>query len=152
MAWTRFRVFGLIPVARQGGDADRARAAFGRYVAESVFWTPAAVVPGPGLAWQALGPDSARVTVTRGGLTQAVDMTVGPDGRPPVVHFMRWSNANPAKKYRLQPFGGQLADFRLVQGFRIPFDVQAGNQFDTDAYFAFFRAKLRAVRFAMAGA
>lgn len=47
--WTHFRLFGLIPVARLGSDANHARAAFGRYVAEALFWTPAALLPGPGI-------------------------------------------------------------------------------------------------------
>lgn len=37
--WTHFRILGLIPVARLGGNANHARAAFGRYVAEALFWT-----------------------------------------------------------------------------------------------------------------
>ena len=36
-SWTRFRIFGLIPVARLGRDPDHARSAFGRYVAEAAF-------------------------------------------------------------------------------------------------------------------
>ena len=146
-SWTRFRILGLLPVARMGGDADHARAAFGRYIAEAVFWTPAALLPGPGITWEGLDPDTARVTVTRGGLSQAVDVQVDAEGRPVAVRFMRWSNANPEKRYQLQPFGGNLSDFREVQGFRIPFAVDAGNQFGTDAYFAFFKARLRAVHY-----
>ncbi len=146
-SWTRFRVFGLFPVARLGGNADHARAAFGRYIAEAVFWTPAALLPGPGVTWEALGPDTARVTVTRGALSQAVDVEVAPDGRPTVVQLLRWSDANPERRYRLQPFGGVLSDFREVAGFRIPFTVEAGSMFGTEAYFPFFRARLKSVRF-----
>ena len=145
--WTRFRIFGLIPVARLGGGRDHTRAAFGRYVAEAVFWTPAALLPGPGVTWEAPGPDTARVTVTRGPLSQAVDIEVAPDGRPITVHFQRWSDANPERRYRLQPFGGVLSDFRDVQGFRVPFAVEAGSMFGTEAYFPFFRARIAEVRF-----
>lgn len=149
--WTRFRILCLIPVARMGGDTNHARAAYGRYVAEAVFWTPAALLPGPSVAWEALGQDTARVTVTHNELSQAVDMKVDAEGRLVVVHFMRWTNANPEKKHRLQPFGGHLSDFREVQGFRIPFNVEAGNMFGTDEYFAFFKAKVTAVRFPAPG-
>lgn len=145
--WTRFRMLGLIPVARMGGGTDHARAAYGRCVAEAVFWTPAALLPGPGVSWATLGRDSARVTVTHNRLSQAVDVQVDADGRPLAVHFMRWSDANPEKTYRLQPFGGQLSDFRLVQGFRIPFGVEAANLFGTEAQFVFFKARVTAVRF-----
>lgn len=149
--WTRFRILCLIPVARMGGDTNHARAAYGRYVAEAVFWTPAALLPGPSVAWEALDQDTARVTVTHNELSQAVDMKVDAEGRLVVVHFMRWTNANPEKKHRLQPFGGHLSDFREVQGFRIPFNVEAGNMFGTDEYFAFFKAKVTAVRFPAPG-
>lgn len=150
-SWTRFRVLGVIPVARMGGDTNHARAAYGRYVAEAVFWTPAALLPGPGVVWEALDQDTARVTVTHNELSQAVDIKVDAEGRPVVVYFMRWTNANPEKKHRLQPFGGHLSDFREVQGFRIPFNVEAGNMFGTDEYFAFFKAKVTAVRFPAPG-
>lgn len=145
--WTRFRVLGLLPVARLGGDADHARAAFGRYVAEAVFWTPAALLPGPGVHWEATGPDTARVIVRQGALSQAVDVRVAPDGCPTEVWFQRWSNANPERRYRLQPFGGHLSDFRAVAGFRLPHRVEAGNFWGTAEYFPFYRAEVRAIRF-----
>ena len=145
--WTRFRIFGLVPVARLGGARDHTRAAFGRYVAEAVFWTPAALLPRPGVNWEALGEDAARVTVSAGGLSQAVDVRLDAEGRPLVVEFQRWSDANPERRYRLQPFGGVLSDFREVQGFRVPFSVEAGSMFGTEAYFPFFRARLKSVRF-----
>jgi hypothetical protein len=145
--WTRFRIFGLIPVARAGGDADHARSAFGRYVAEAVFWTPAALLPGPAVTWAPLDADRARVTIRHGGMEQAVDVTVDAQGRPVQVLFQRWSNANPEKRHRMQPFGGVMSEFREVAGYRLPFRVEAGNMFGTDAYFPFFRAEITAIRF-----
>ncbi|NKX45693.1 DUF6544 family protein [Roseicyclus persicicus] len=145
--WTRFRILGLIPVARLGGDPDHTRSAFGRYVAEAVFWTPAALLPGPGVDWAPVDADTARVTVTHAGLSQAVDVTVDAEGRPLRVTFQRWSDANPDRVHRLQPFGGILSDFREVEGYRLPFRVEAGNMFGTDAYFPFFRAEITAIRF-----
>lgn len=145
--WTRFRIFGLIPVARIGADSNHTRAAYGRYVAEAVFWTPAALLPGPGVDWQGVDGDTARVTLTHGELSQAVDVRVDAEGRPHTVSFMRWSNANPDKTYRLQPFGGTLSDFRPVQGYRLPFRVEAGNMFGTDQYFVFYKARVRAIGF-----
>lgn len=148
--WTRFRIFGGVPVARRGGDADHARAAFGRGVAEAVFWTPAAVLPGPGVGWAAVDDATARVTITQGRLAQAVDVTVDGDGRPTQVVFWRWSDANPKKTYQWQPFGGFLSDFRQVQGFRIPFHVEAGNMFGTQDYFPFYITDLTGIRYPIA--
>lgn len=145
--WTRFRIFGLIPVARQGGGLDHARSSFGRYVAEAVFWTPAALLPGPDVNWEVVDIDTARVTVQSGELVQSVDVTVDPEGRPVVVSFQRWSNANFEKVYRLQSFGGSLSDFRDIEGFRLPHKVEAGNMFGTEDYFPFFLVEVTAIRF-----
>ncbi|MCW8987040.1 MAG: hypothetical protein OQK75_05140, partial [Gammaproteobacteria bacterium] len=108
---------------------------------------PAALLPGPGVAWEHVDENTARVTVSHGELSQSVDMTVNREGQLLKVTFMRWSNANPDKKYQLQPFGGILSDFRIVQGYRLPFRVEAGNMFGTESYFAFFKAEVVAIRF-----
>lgn len=150
--WTRFRILGLIPVARLGGNADHVRSAFGRYVAEAAFWTPAALLPGPGVTWEVAGSDTARVTLRHGGLAQAVDIAVDAAGCPVTVSFQRWSDANPENRHRLQPFGGVLSDFREVEGFRLPFRVEAGNMFGTGDYFPFYLAEVGEIRFPGAGA
>src|SRR5690606_38960767 len=123
---------------RMGGDPNHARSAFGRMVAEAVFWTPAALLPGPGIRWEHVDDDVARVTVEHRGLSQSVDVTVASDGRPLEVRFERWSNANPDKVHRRQPFGGYLSAFREFDGFRLPTRVEAGNFFGTEQYFPFF--------------
>ena len=58
-----------------------------------------------------------------------------------------WQLAMTNRQHRLQPFGGYLSDFREVQGYRLPFRVEAGNMFGTEDYFPFFRAEVRAIRF-----
>ena len=146
-SWTRFWTMGVIPVARMGGNADHARSAFGRYIAEAVFWTPAALLPGPGIDWEPVDATTARVIVTHGGLKQAVELTIDAAGSPRIVKFHRWSNANPEKVYRLQPFGGYLSEFRTFAGFTLPTHVEAGNYFATDEYFPFFIADVSEVQF-----
>lgn len=144
--WTRFRIFGLIPVARAGNDPDHARSAIGRYVSEAVIWSPAAVLPGPGVTWTEVDDNTARVTVRRAELSQAVDVTVDAEGRPKIISLERWTNANPEKTYRLQPFGAVVSDFREVGGYRLPFHAEAGNMFGTDDYFPFFIADVTEIR------
>ncbi len=146
-AWTRFRIFGLIPVARLGGDPDHTRSAFGRYVGEATIWSPAALLPRAGVSWSQVDRDTARVTVQQGGLEQAVDITVDAQGQPLRAVFQRWSNANPDKVHRLQPFGAVLSDYREVAGYRLPFRVEAGNLYGTEDYFPFFLADVTAIRF-----
>jgi hypothetical protein len=75
-----------------------------------------------------------------------VDIRVDSSGKPLWVSIQRWSNANPDKVFRLQPFGGELSDFRTVAGYRIPFKVEGGNFFGTAEYFAFYRARIIGVQ------
>lgn len=145
--WTRFWLAGLLPVARAGGDRDHARSAFGRAVSEAVFWTPAAVLPGPGVTWEAIDDTRAQVTVTMGDLEQMVEISVDAEGKLVQVEFPRWTNANPDKEFRVQPFGGYLSEFRMFQGYRLPTHVEAGNDFGTEAYFPFFVAEVSDIRF-----
>ena len=146
-SWSRFWLLGMLPVARAGNNEDHSRASFGRYVAEAVFWTPAVLLPGEGIQWEPVNESTARVTVMHMGMAQAVDVTVDADGRPAKVVFQRWSDANPAKKFQLQPFGGYLSDYKEFGGFRLPTRVEAGNSFETDDYFPFFKATVTSVRF-----
>lgn len=114
-SWTRFRILGLIPVARLGGTPDHSRSAFGRYVAEAVFWTPGALLPRQGVQWEAVGSDTARVTVIHGAMAQSIDVRIDDDGRPTQVQFQRWSNANPLKTFRLQ---SSVVSFPIFGRFR----------------------------------
>jgi len=146
-SWSRFWLLGIAPVARAGGSPDHARAAFGRYVAEAVFWTPAALLPSDHVRWEAIDDSTARVIVTHLGLQQAVDVFVDVDGRLNKVVFQRWSDANQQKVFQLQPFGGFLSEYKTFEGFRLPTRVEAGNFFDTDDYFPFFKVTVTSIRF-----
>ena len=146
-SWSRFRVLGLIPVGRVRGDLDHARSSFGRCIAEAAFWSPAALLPGRGATWTALSADTAVVLVKRGDLSQSIEVRVAADGQPLSVRFDRWTNANPDKIYRLQPFGGDLSRFRVFGGFRLPTRVDGGNFYGTERYFPFYRAEVRDIRF-----
>lgn len=145
-SWTRFWLAGLIPVARLGDDADHALSSFGRCMAEAIFWSPGALLPSDTVRWEGLDADTARVTVSQGALTESFDVTVDASGQARRVAFQRWSDANPEKRYRRQPFGGSLSDFREFDGYRLPTMVEAGNHFGTDDYFPFFRVTVDSVR------
>lgn len=145
-SWSRFWLLDTVPVMRAGGGPDHRRAAFGRLVGEAVFWTPAALLPRDGVSWAAVDESTARVTVTFQGLTQTVDLSVARDGQPKRIVLPRWTNANPGKVFRLQPFGGELHDFRTFDGYRLPTRVEAGNMYGTDDYFPFFKASVDSLR------
>jgi len=146
-SWTRFWLLNLIPIVRVSGTADHHRSAFGRVVAEGAFWTPASLLPSRNVTWEAISPDSARASVAHGAFSQSIDLTVEADGRPSRVVIQRWSNANADKKFREQPFGGYLSDFRELGGYRLPMHVEGGNLIGTDDYFPFYIANVERIRF-----
>mgnify|MGYP003626091366 CR=1 FL=1 len=150
-SWTRFWLFGLLPIVRAGSNEDHRRSAFGRCVAEGAFWAPASLLPGEATRWEPLDVDSARAIVSFAGLEQAVDITVAEDGRPTRVVIQRWSNENPEKVFCEQPFGGDMAEFREFGGYRLPTVVEGGNHFGTEEYFPFFKARVSDIRFPCAG-
>jgi hypothetical protein len=146
-SWTRFRLGGLVPVARAGWSDDHRRSAFARTVAEGVFWAPASVLPGAGVVWEAAGPDRARVTVSADGLTQTVELTLRADGAPLSMVMPRWSNANPQARWQIQPFGATFGDWRDFGGYRLPARVEAGNFYGTPDWFPFYRVAVTSIRF-----
>lgn len=147
-AWTRFWLDWTLPVVRAGEDENYLRAAFGRVVAEAVFWAPAALLPGNAVRWEpGDGPNRARAIVTRGALTQSIEIEVADDGRLVSVVIPRWSNVNAEGKWQVQPFGGTLGEFKRFGGFTLPTRVDGGNHFGTPDYFPFFRAQVEEIRF-----
>ncbi|MBN8293500.1 hypothetical protein JI664_16125 [Rhodobacter sp. NTK016B] len=140
-SWTRFGIWGVIPVARAGGSDDHRRSARTRALLESV-WTPAAFLPRFGAQWEQTGPDSARVSLAAFGDVPAMEITLNADGTLETITALRWSNANPQREYRLQPFGGRVLETRDFNGFGIPSRVEMGNLWGTPDYDGFFRATL----------
>ncbi len=145
-SWTRFWLFGLLPIVRVS-DSDHRRSAFGRVVAEAAFWAPASLLPGEHVRWEAVDADSARAVVEFGSLSQAVEITVSESGAPTRVQIERWSNVNADKEYREQPFGGEPSAFRDFGGYCLPTRVEGGNHFGTPDYFPFFIAEVTDIRF-----
>lgn len=145
-SWTRFWLFGFVPIVRVGGSDDHRRSAFGRVVAEGAFWAPASLLPGETVRWEPLDGNRARAIVAFAGFEQAVDITVADDGRPTRVVIQRWSNENAQKVFREQPFGGDLSDFRDFGDYRLPTRVEGGNHIGTNDYFPFFKATVTSIR------
>ncbi len=145
-AWSRFWLLRLLPVAR-ASSVDHRRSAFGRVVAEAAFWAPASLLPGEHVRWEPINENSARAVVQFGEQEQAVDVTVNEQGAPISVVIQRWSNENPERTFRKQPFGGNASAFRQFGGYRLPTRVEGGNHFGTQDYFAFFKAQITNVHF-----
>lgn len=150
-SWSRFWLMHTIPVVRAGGTSegsvDHHKSAFGRLVAEAVFWSPAALLPSESVSWDEIGPNSARATVKHQGLVQTVDIYLNEEGQPTHVIIPRWSDTNSGNVYQLQPFGGYLSDYKEIEGYRLPMHVEGGNFIGTDQYFPFYIADIEALTF-----
>lgn len=141
-AWTRFWLFRLIPVVQEENYPDLVRSAKFRALGESALWMPSSLLPQNGVKWEQLGPADATVTFTR--FDPAITLQLSIDASGAVKEFVgqRWSNANPDKTFRLQPFGGKVLAEGSFQGLTIPTQVKLGNHFGTEDYLPFFQARV----------
>ncbi|HEX8193382.1 MAG TPA: DUF6544 family protein [Allosphingosinicella sp.] len=140
-AWTRFFLAGLVPVADVRSSPDLVRSAVFRSAVEGI-WAPASLLPERGVAWEQIGADRARVTLSRTEPEIAIELALNEDGTLREVAGARWSNANGERRFRLQPFGGTVLRSARFAGFTIPAEVHVGNHFGTADYLPFFQARI----------
>ncbi|WFE75204.1 DUF6544 family protein [Roseinatronobacter sp. S2] len=145
-SWTKFWLRGLIPLARIGGTVDHTRAAATRVMLEAI-WAPASLLPQFGAQWVQTGPDSAEVRFADTQGIAPMQITLNAEGNPVEVWALRWTDANPERVHRLQPFGGRMLEMGRYQGFLVPMQVELGNMWGTPDYAPFFLATITSVEF-----
>lgn len=147
-AWTRFWILRLVPVANVQTSPDLVRSAQFRAALEGALWLPFTLLPGNGVEWQQTGRDEARVVLKRF-KPEPIMLTLrlGPEGAVREVVGQRWSNVNPEKRFRLQPFGGVIRGETTFQGLTIPTDVAVGNNYGIEDYLPFFQAKIASAKY-----
>ncbi len=144
--WTKFWLHGLIPLARIAGTEDHARATATLVILEAV-WAPASLLPQFGAEWEQTGPDSAEIRFADAPELEPMQITFDAEGNPVEVWALRWTDANPEKVFRLQPFGGRMLEMARHQGFLIPARVELGNMWGTPDYAPFFHATISGAEF-----
>lgn len=145
-SWTKFWLRGLLPLARIGGTEDHARAAATRVMMEAI-WAPAALLPQFGAEWTQTGRDTAEIRFSDAPGVAPMQITFDAEGNPVEITALRWSDANPERAYRLQPFGGRMLEMGRHGGFLIPVRVEMGNMFGTPDYAPFFLARITRAEF-----
>lgn len=150
-SWTRFWLFGWIPVVRVGGTSDHHRSAFGRVIAEAAFWAPACLLPSAQVKWRDVDRNIAEALITAGGHQQTVRIHIDHAGQPKHIIIQRWSNENSERVFREQPFGGEVSNFKDFEGYRLPTHVEGGNHFGTNDYFPFYKTDVTDIRFPASG-
>ena len=146
-AWTRFFLMGLIPVANVRSSPDLVRSAQFRGAIEGALWLPSTMLPESGARWEQVGPNAARVTLGSFSPEIVLRLTLSESGAVREVVGQRWSNANPERQFRLQPFGGTMSAEAPFQGLTIPTGISVGNHYGTEAYLPFFQARITHARF-----
>lgn len=73
------RLASLVPVVDAQGGSGLASGSLHRYLAESV-WFPTALLPGRGVAWEAVDDSTARATLTDSGISVSLDFLFGARG------------------------------------------------------------------------
>lgn len=145
-AWTRFFLAGLVPVADVRSSPDLVRSACFRSAVEGI-WAPASLMPERGVRWEQIGDDRALLTFTQAVPPIAIELALNGDGTVREVLGQRWSNANPERRFRMQPFGGTILESAMFGGFTIPAEVHVGNHYGTAHYLPFFQARITRARY-----
>lgn len=146
VAWTRFWLMNILPVANARTSEDMVRSAKFRAAMEAI-WAPAALLPDRGTSWEQIGPDRARIRVSS--VTPAIEfeMILSPQGAVREIVGQRWSNANPDGIFRRQPFGGTVTEEATFDGYTIPTRLEAGNHYGTPDYLPFFQPEVIRVEY-----
>jgi hypothetical protein len=147
-AWTRFWMLGLLPVADDRSSPDLVRSAQFRAAVEGALWLPTSLLPENGVEWRQAGPDQATVTLSRFKPDPIVlTLTLDRHGAVREVVGQRWSNANPDKSFRLQPFGAAILAEGTFAGLTVPTKIAAGNHYGTEDYLPFFQATVTNMKY-----
>jgi len=111
------RVAALLPVVDQRGTPEMASASLVRYLAECA-WIPTALLPGDGVAWEAIDDSSARVTLDDGDATVSLDVHFGPTGEIVQATADRYRDVDGAPV--LTPWAAHYTDYARVEGMMVP--------------------------------
>ncbi|PVZ06827.1 DUF6544 family protein [Actinomycetospora cinnamomea] len=106
-----WRLAGLLTLVDAEGP-DVARSAAGRCGAEAI-WAPAAVLPGPGVAWSALDDRHLRVRFGVGDTPVDLHLHLDEGGHLQAFRTMRWGDPDGTGRWDWHPFGGRVLASRL---------------------------------------
>ena len=117
------RIGGLVPVVDQSGTPELASGALARWLGEAV-WLPSALLPGDGLAWEAIDDGSARATLTDRGTQVSMVAHFGPAGE--IVRLTADRYRDVAGRAVLTPWIIELGDYARTGGMMVPMSGSVG--------------------------
>jgi hypothetical protein len=111
------RVGGLVPVVDQSGTPELAAGALARWLGEAV-WLPSALLPGDGLAWEAIDDRAARATLTDRGTRVSMVAHFGPAGGIERITADRYRDVD--GRGVLTPWIIELGEYTRTGGMMVP--------------------------------
>lgn len=112
-------LFGLVDLASLRDRDVTARGELMRYLAEAA-WTPTALLPRPGLRWDAVDGDQARATLTDEGLAVSLTFRFRADGLIDSVHAEERGRTVGGRVVPTR-WEGHWSDWREQDGMSVPF-------------------------------
>ncbi|MFD3166735.1 DUF6544 family protein [Herpetosiphon sp. NSE202] len=118
--YERAKYLNLIPIYfRLSDPVDITRTFLERYITDLVL-LPSALLPQPGVEWQAIDDQHAKVKITQDGQAMSLTLTIGPAGELQEVCFDYWSAKGGAKTYQAIPCGMQIHQEQRFGDYTIP--------------------------------
>ena len=115
---------GFIRIARISHSEDLTRGELIRYLAE-IAWAPQAILDNPALRWRQDGPDRLIVSAGSGASLAEVSLRLDNDGRIAEAFAADRPRAS-GRTFAATPWRGSYSDYRLHDGFWLPFRGTAG--------------------------
>ena len=123
----QMRILSLFPVAQKtGGGLNQGDLL--RYLGE-FQWFPAAALADY-VSWEGLGPDSARATISHGGVTASMTFVFGADGRLLEEQAIRYNDA----RGRNERWVNRNDSDQVFDGIRVPAVGEARWEYDSGLY------------------
>jgi len=114
------RLFGLLTVMESPDSPELAQGELLRFLAEAP-WYPTVLVPGPSVAWESLGDDSARLSLVDGDTSVSLHVRFGADGLiESVFSDGRYRDVDGAQTRT--PWEGRFWNYEERAGMLIPLD------------------------------
>lgn len=124
----KVQLFSWLTLAAERDRPELNEGALHRYLAEGV-WCPTNLLPEAGVQWRAVDDQRAVASIDDHGVHVELEFTFAENGAVQEIYtparFGRFG-----KSYKRCPWRGRFADYREVQGLRIPFFGEVGSQID----------------------
>ncbi len=115
------KVAGVLPVVDQQGTVELAAGALLRWLAEAA-WFPTALLPRPGLSWEAVDDSTARATFVDSGNTVSMECRFGDDGRMVRIRAERFRDVDGVGV--ATPWEVEFGEYAEFEGMRIPVEAE----------------------------